>query len=137
MSTRRYSSNTTADPVGLDASPGGWKWAQTDAQPWVRCKQHHAPLRITGYMYPARAIAVRVQVVFDLQTLFSLSGVVTQARIIRCGTHTRTAKDGERTPRTHAAAISLRAAGRRCVGQVDRELRRPSRCVLRARACVR
>ena len=36
MSTRRYSSNTTADPVELDASPGGWKWAPTDAKPSVR-----------------------------------------------------------------------------------------------------
>ncbi len=40
VSTRRYSSNTTADLVGLDASPGGWKWAPTDATPWVRC--HYA-----------------------------------------------------------------------------------------------
>ncbi len=36
MSTRRYSSNTTAEPVGLDASPGGWKWARSDATPSVR-----------------------------------------------------------------------------------------------------
>ncbi len=38
----------------------------------------------------ARGIAVGVQVVFDLHTLFLLSGVVTQARIIRvCGTRVR------------------------------------------------
>ncbi len=84
---------------------------------------------------------MRVQVVFDLQTLLLLSGVVTQARMIRCGTRARTAIHEQQTYTTHActhaAAISLRAAGRRCVGQVDRELRGPSRCVLRARVCVR
>ncbi len=139
VSTRRYSSNTTADPVGLDASPGGWKWARSDATPSVRCCYQagtygylrllklvrrrvegrasrrsavgalHATSRAYTYkrihVCPARAIAVHVQVVFDLQTLFLLSGVVTQARIIRCSTHTRTAKDGERTPRTHANTL--------------------------------
>ena len=33
----RYSSNTSSDPVQLEASPGGWKWAPTDERPWVRC----------------------------------------------------------------------------------------------------
>jgi hypothetical protein len=99
VSTRRYSSNATADPVGLDASPGGWKWAPTDATPSVRCNVARLYVA-TRYNrgYPARCVAtlractlqhatiegiLRVQVVFDLQTLFRLSGVVTQARVAR------------------------------------------------------
>jgi hypothetical protein len=173
VSTRRYSSNTTADPVGLDASPGGWKWERGDATPSVRrCYQVGAH----GYSWVHEVVRRRVEGRASRRSavaaLQATSRAFTYERIrlfrtcnrraragrlrsadaltpVGCGhagtndplrhsrshCHTRTAnKHHARNP---AAAISLRAAGRRHVGQVDRELRGPSRCVLRARACVR
>jgi hypothetical protein len=166
VSTRRYSSNTTADPVGLDASPGGWKWAQPDAKPWVRChlvgthgysrvlrwypggwkwaqtdatpwvRCNQTRLYVAAryrnrymYAYLANAAALqhaaslyiylcvlhvrgRVQVIFDLQTLFRLSGVVTQARIIRRSTRARVRTLQPPPPaRLPSFANAARAAG--------------------------
>ncbi len=94
--------------------------------------------------YVSRAIAVGVQVVFDLQTLFLLSGVVTQARVTRSGTRTRTdihAPPRRRTYTTHAIprpVYAFELQGDAILAKWTESFAvQAGACCARARGCVR
>ncbi len=78
----------------------------------------HAAIRCNVYTYRCIYISRTcdrrgVQVIFDLHTLFLLSGVVTQARMIHCGSHTRTAMHAP--PRRRACTTQAARTSRRLV----------------------